>query len=99
MKAKYQIVPSKAVIRVEQYLCICRSHKRENDKFSKLPFCQKKREIFCLVAMNMFARLDEIPAITLSLQDIKETKRYGLADGRTDSVKTVQPPQTKFTWV
>ena len=40
--------------------------------------------------MNMFARFDENPAMTL--QDIKETKRYG----RTDNVKTVYPPQTKF---
>ena len=36
----------------------------------------------------MFARFDENPAMTL--QDIKETKRYG----RTDNVKTVYPPQT-----
>ena len=41
--------------------------------------------------MNMFARFDENPAMTL--QDIKETK---LTDGRTDNVKTVYPPQTKF---
>ena len=40
--------------------------------------------------MNMFARFDENPAMTL--QEIKETKRYG----RTDNVKTVYPPQTKF---
>ena len=32
--------------------------------------------------MNMFARFDENPAMTL--QDIKETKRYGRTDGRTD---------------
>ena len=32
--------------------------------------------------MNMFARFDENPAMTL--QDIKETKRYGQTDGRTD---------------
>ena len=56
--------------------------------------------------MNMFARFDENPAMTL--QDIKETKRYGQTDGRThgpthththartDNVKTVYPPQTKF---
>ena len=48
--------------------------------------------------MNMFARFDENPAMTL--QDIKETKRYGRKharrDGRTDKVKTVYPPQTKF---
>ena len=48
--------------------------------------------------MNMFARFDENPAITL--EDIKETKRYGRTDGRkhgrTDNVKTVYPPQTKF---
>ena len=48
--------------------------------------------------MNMFARFDENPAMTL--QDIKETKRYGQTDARTeartDNVKTVYPPQTKF---
>ena len=30
--------------------------------------------------MNMFARFDENPAMTL--EDIKETKRYGRTDGR-----------------
>ena len=40
--------------------------------------------------MNMFASFDENPAMTF--QDIKETKR----NGRTDNVKTVYPPQTKF---
>ena len=40
--------------------------------------------------MNMFARFDENPAMTLWV--IKETKRYG----RTDNVKTVYPLQTKF---
>ena len=56
--------------------------------------------------MNMFARFDENPAMTL--QDIKKTKRYGRTDGQTDgcthgrtharthNVKTVYPPQTKF---
>ena len=48
--------------------------------------------------MNMFARFDENPAMTL--EDIKETKRYGRTDGctdtHTDNVKTVYPPQTKF---
>ena len=34
----------------------------------------------CLAYMNMFARFDENPAMTL--QDINETKRYGLTDGR-----------------
>ena len=56
----------------------------------------------CLAYMNMFARFDENPAMTL--QDIKETKRYGRThtrthartDGRTDNVKTVYPPLTKF---
>ena len=32
--------------------------------------------------MNMFARFDEHPAMTLRV--IKETKRYGRTDGRTD---------------
>ena len=52
--------------------------------------------------MNMFARFDENPAKTL--QDIKESKRYGQTearthahmDARTDNVKTVYPTQTKF---
>ena len=48
--------------------------------------------------MNMFARFDENPAMTL--EDIKETKGYGRTDARTDArtdnVKTVYPPQTKF---
>ena len=44
--------------------------------------------------MNMFARFDENPAMTL--QVIKETKRYGRTDGHTDNVKTVYPLQTKF---
>ena len=33
--------------------------------------------------MNMFARFDENPAMTL--QDIKETIRYGRTHGRTDA--------------
>ena len=36
----------------------------------------------CLAYMIMFARFDENPAITL--QDIKETKRYGRTHTRTD---------------
>ena len=46
------------------------------------------------VDMNKYARFDEIPSMTL--KDIKETKRYGRTDGRTDgqadNVKTVYPP-------
>ena len=41
----------------------------------------------------MFARFDENPAMTL--QVIKETKRYGRTDARTDNVKTVYPPSNK----
>ena len=43
--------------------------------------------------MNMFARFDENPAMTL--QDIKgkKTLRTG---AHMDNVKTVYPPQTKF---
>ena len=40
--------------------------------------------------MNVYARFDEIPSITL--EDIKKTKRYGRTDRRTDNVKTVYPP-------
>ena len=47
--------------------------------------------------MNIFAKFDENPAITL--QVIKKTKRYGQTDGRTDgrtTWKQYTPPQTKF---
>ena len=50
-------------------------------------------ESICLAYMDMFARFDENPAMTL--QDIKETKCYR----RKDNVKTVYPPQTKFAGV
>ena len=43
--------------------------------------------------MNMFARFDENPAMTL--QVIKKTKRYGRRDGQTDNVKTVYPTTNK----
>ena len=43
--------------------------------------------------MNMFARFDENPAMTL--QDIKETKRYGRTDARTDGREN-SIPTTKF---
>ena len=52
------------------------------------------------VDMNKYAKFDEIPSMTLN--DIKETKRYGRkdrrTDGRTDNVKTVYytHPQTQF---
>ena len=44
--------------------------------------------------MNMFARFDENPAMTLRV--IKETKRYGRTHRWTDARKTVYPLQTKF---
>ena len=44
--------------------------------------------------MNMFAKFDEIPAMTL--QEIKETKRYGRKHTHKDNMKTAYPPQTKF---
>ena len=59
-------------------------------------------ESICLAYMNMFARFDENPAMTL--QDIKETKCYRRThartharthtrmQGRMDNVKTVYPP-------
>ena len=42
--------------------------------------------------MNMFARFDENPAMTL--QDIKETKRYGRTEGRTDGQRENNIPTT-----
>ena len=48
--------------------------------------------------MNMFARFDENPAMTL--QDIKKKKNVtDGTDARTDNVKTVYLPQTKFAGV
>ena len=46
--------------------------------------------IICPVDMNVYARFDEIPSITL--KDIKKTKCYGQTHGLTDNVKTVYPP-------
>ena len=40
--------------------------------------------------MNVFAKFDVIPSIILEV--IKETKRYGHTDSRSDNVKTVYPP-------
>ena len=37
--------------------------------------------------MNVFAKFDEIPSMILEV--IKETKRYGHTDGRSDNIKTV----------
>ena len=42
--------------------------------------------------MNMFARFDENPAMTLRV--IKETKRYGRMDGRTDGQRENSIPPT-----
>ena len=42
--------------------------------------------------MNIFARFNDNPAMTL--QDIKETKRYGRMDGRTDGQRENSIPPT-----
>ena len=44
--------------------------------------------------MNMFAKFDEIPEMTL--QDIKETKRYGWTHRHTDGQRENSIPTTKF---
>ena len=44
----------------------------------------------CPVDMNVYARFDEIPSMTLKV--IKKTNCNGQTDGRTDNVKTVYPP-------
>ena len=43
--------------------------------------------------MNMFARFDENPAMTLRV--IKETKCYGRTDARTDGCENSIPPTNK----
>ena len=45
--------------------------------------------------MYVFAKFDEIPSMTL--QDLKVTKRNGHTFVRSDNVKTVYPP-TKTVW-
>ena len=47
----------------------------------------------CLAYMNMFARFDENPAMTL--QDIKKTKRYGRTDARTHGQRENSKPYIK----
>ena len=42
--------------------------------------------------MNMFARFDENPAMTLRTDGHLDGRKHA----RTDKVKTVYPPQTKF---
>ena len=49
-------------------------------------------ESICLAYMNMFARFDENPAVTLRF--IKETKRYGRTDARTDGQRENSIPTT-----
>ena len=44
----------------------------------------------------MFARFDENPAMTLRV--IKETKRYGRTDGRTDGQRENSIPPTNKVW-
>ena len=46
----------------------------------------------CLAYVNMFARFDKNPAITL--QDIKETKCYGRRDAWTDGQRENSIPTT-----
>ena len=48
----------------------------------------------CLVYVNMFARFDENPAMTL--QDIKETKRNGRMDGSTHRQRENSIPTTNL---
>ena len=48
--------------------------------------------IICLAYINMFTRFDENPAMTLRV--IKETKRYGRTDARTDGQRENSIPPT-----
>ena len=83
MKAKYQIAPSKAVIGVDRPVYTLSTLYEKSFRMTKgnisnrigpcpLLFFIKS---ICLVDMNLFASLDEIP--TMTLQDNMETKRYG----------------------
>ena len=52
--------------------------------------------IICPVDMNVYARFDEIPSITL--KDIKKTKRYGRMDGRYGRTDA-RSNETVFMWL
>ena len=49
--------------------------------------------IICPVDMNVYARFDEIPTITL--KDIKKIKCYGRTDGRMDEQRENSIPALK----
>ena len=49
----------------------------------------------CPVDMNVYARFDEIPSMTLKV--IKKTKRNGLTDGRTDGQRENSIPTHKHS--
>ena len=44
--------------------------------------------------MKVYARFGEI--LSKTLKDLKDTKRYGQTDKRTDNMKTVYPPTNTF---
>ena len=84
VKEKYQIDTSKAVVGIDWPVHALSQYKHNHFIKSHL---ELQREILltplllfiksiCLVDINMFSRFDEIPAMTI--QDIKETSRYGL---------------------
>ena len=99
---------SKAVVGVDRPVYALSSHTCKHKPYIK-SHLELQREItlielapspyfliksICLVDMNMFARCDEIPA--LSLQDIKETKHYRWTHKRTHERENRIPPQTQF---
>ena len=88
VEAKYQIVPSKAVVGVDRpvYGQYYHKHKalelqREITPIELAPSPYFFVLSICSAYMYIFARFDENPAMTL--QDIKETKRYGRTHTRT----------------
>ena len=69
------------VISIKPYIKSHLELKREITLIELAPSPYFSVQSICLAYMNMFARFDENPAMTL--QDIKETKRYGRTDART----------------
>ena len=78
MKARYQIVPSKAVVTVgseqpmyelskNNYKPYTKSHLELQKEITLIQWAPSPYffQSICLVDMNMFARFDEIPAMTL----------------------------------
>ena len=86
MFARFDEIPAMTLQDINKTKRYGRTHgQRENSIPTTNKVCRgiKITENVYLAYMNMFARFDEIPAMTL--QDIKKTKRYGRTHGQCEN--------------